>query len=211
MLNKKVMILYSIILLFLIYIVVMYMVIGASHTGLVKGKMKLEGFQYDTWKMFFYPHIILGMIALAIGPFQFTKMGHRKNKVHKQLGKIYAAAIFINVLVVPYIALFSTGGLSSGIAFLCLDAFWLFTTIMGILRIYQKNILAHKRWIMRSYAVTWVFVTFRLFVGLFSIFMDPSLSFQIAVYLSIMINLLFVELLLKRKVNKVSKNSNVPI
>jgi uncharacterized membrane protein len=94
------------------------------------------------------------MIALAVGPFQFTKKSRQNKSVHKLLGRIYAAAIFLNILAVPYIALFSTGGISSGISFLILDAFWLITTLMGVIRIVQRNFNAHKQWMMRSYAIT---------------------------------------------------------
>ncbi len=207
--NKKILLLYGVIVLFIAYIVVLYGVIGAEHTPMVKGKMKQVGFHYPTWKMLFYPHIILGVISLALGPFQFTNKSHRNKAVHKLLGKIYAATILVNVLAVPYIALFSTGGVSSEIAFLILDAFWLVTTLMGIVRIYQRNIQAHKLWMLRSYAVTWVFVSFRLFVAVFSIFMDASLAFPIAVYVAIAVNLLFVEAFQKKRNNKSQKRASI--
>lgn len=193
-------VLYFTIALFAVYIFVMFLLNGVEWAPMVKGKMENPDFSLTTWKWFFYPHILFGTISLAIGPFQLTKISQRKPKLHKILGKIYAVAIFINILVVPYISLFATGGKGSTIAFLVLNAFWLWTTSMGVIKATQRKISAHKVWILRSYAITWVFVTFRIVVIPFSIFLDSSVAFPIAVYLAIVMNLLFVEW--KRKKNK---------
>ncbi|MFF2450145.1 DUF2306 domain-containing protein [Neobacillus sp. NPDC058068] len=184
---------YFIIGFFTIYIFVMFILNGVEWAPMVKGKMKNPNFSLTTWKWFFYPHILLGTISLAIGPFQLTKKSQRNPKLHKMLGKIYAVAIFINILMVPYLSLSATGGIGTTIAFLVLNVLWLWTMSIGVLRATQRKITAHKEWILRSYAITWVFVTFRIFAIPFSLFLDSSLAFPIAVYLGIVMNLLFVE------------------
>lgn len=197
--KKSLFVLYVFALLFLLYIVVMYGVIGVENAPMVKAKLKQDTFVLAVWKPFFYLHLLLGIVALLIGPFQFT-IGSQKNKaLHKALGKVYATAVLINVLAVPYIALFSTGGTGSAIAFLVLDVFWLVTTLMGILRISQKNLVAHRMWMRRSYGITWVFVSFRIVVAILSFAMPTSVSFPIGVYLSIIMNLAFIEWITKRK------------
>lgn len=184
---------YFIIGLFLIYIFMMFLLNGVEQAPMVKGKMKDHHFSLTAWKWFFYPHILLGTISLAIGPFQLTKKSQQNPRLHKMLGKIYAVAIFINILMVPYLSLSATGGIGTTIAFLILNLFWLWTTSMGVIRATQRKIRAHKEWILRSYAITWVFVTFRIVVIPFSLILDSSLAFPIAVYLGIGINLFFVE------------------
>ncbi|MFL6558143.1 MAG: DUF2306 domain-containing protein, partial [Bacillus sp. (in: firmicutes)] len=87
-------VLYFTIALFAVYIFVMFILNGVEWAPMVKGKMKNPDFSIEIWKVFFYPHILLGTISLAIGPFQLTKMSRRKPKLHKMLGKIYAVAIF---------------------------------------------------------------------------------------------------------------------
>lgn len=191
--------LYFTVFLFSAYIIMMFFVIGTENAPMVKGKMENEDFNLAVWEAFFYPHIILGTLALSIGPFQLTKMSRKNPKLHRNLGKIYGMTIFINVLLVPYISLFSTGGRSTMIAFLVLNAFWLGTTAMGVLHGFQKRIQLHKTWILRSYAITWVFVSFRIILIPFSLFWDASISFPLAVYLSILLNLLFVEWQGKKK------------
>jgi hypothetical protein len=194
-------ILYLIILMFSLYIAIMYLFHDAASAPIVKSKLKDAGFSLFIWKAFFYPHIILGTLALAIGPFQMTSRSRRNPKVHRILGRIYASAIGLNILMVPYLAIYSTGGIPASVAFLVLDAAWLVTTGMGVWRIIQRNIAAHRRWILRSYAITWVFVSFRIVVALISIFTHAamSISFPVAVYVSIAINLLLTEIYLRRR------------
>ncbi|MEH7544182.1 DUF2306 domain-containing protein [Neobacillus vireti] len=184
---------YGVIGLFMIYIFWMFLLNGVEHAPMVKGKMEDPHFSVSTWKWFFYPHILLGTISLAIGPLQMTKLSRKKPGLHKVFGKVYAVAIFINILMVPYLTLSATGGLGSSIAFLVLNFFWLWTTSMGVIKAAQRKISAHKEWILRSYAITWVFVTFRIVIIPLSIFLGPSLSFPLAVYIGISINLFFVE------------------
>jgi hypothetical protein len=191
--NLTVGLLYFTVVLFLFYIYFMFFLNGVEHAPIIKGKMKNHDFSLSTWKIFFYPHIFLGILSLAIGPFQLTKKSQRNPKLHKTLGKIYAWAIFLNILMVPYLTLYATGGISSTIAFLVLDVFWLGTTAMGVIRGTQRKISKHKEWILRSYAITWVFVTFRIVLIPLSLFFDSSIAFPIAVYLAIALNLVFVE------------------
>ncbi|MBT2655618.1 DUF2306 domain-containing protein [Bacillus sp. ISL-18] len=199
---------YGVIGLFMIYIFWMFLLNGVEHAPMVKGKMEDQNFSVSTWKWFFYPHILLGTISLAIGPFQLTKLSQKKRHLHKLLGKVYAVAIFINILMVPYLTLSATGGKGSTIAFLILDLFWLWTTSMGVLKAAQRKILAHKEWILRSYAITWVFVTFRVVMVPLLIFLDKSLAFPLAVYLGIGINLLFIEWR-NRKNKRVRKDGDI--
>ncbi|MGZ4161354.1 MAG: hypothetical protein ACXVNF_11255, partial [Neobacillus sp.] len=69
----------------------------------------------------------------------------------------------------------------------------------------------HKEWIFRSYAITWVFVTFRIVLIPFSIFLDSSAAFPIAVYLAIALNLGFVEWKnRKKKKNRITGQKITP-
>lgn len=199
--NVTIFILYLVILLFSVYIAVMYLFRDVASAPLVKGKLNQAGFAFSTWEIVFYAHIILGTLALAIGPFQMTSRSRRNPKVHRILGRTYAGAIGINILAVPYLAIYATGGKPATVAFLVLDAAWLVTTGIGVWRIIQRNIAAHRRWILRSYAITWVFVSFRIVVALISILTHAptNISFPVSVYVSIALNLLLMELYLRRR------------
>lgn len=200
--SKKVILpaLYALAYLLTLYIVVQYFVFSPSQAGMVSAKLTSgTSFPYLVWKLFFYPHIILGVVALLIGAYQLTERSRRNPKRHKRLGRMYGFAILLNVLVVPYIALYATGGTPSTIAFLVLDAFWLATTATGIYAIMQRHIARHRAWMLRSYAITFVFVTFRIVLGIVQLSLDAerSFTFPLAVYLSIALNLIFAELYLR--------------
>jgi hypothetical protein len=45
---------------------------------------------------------------------------------------------------------------------------WIVTTSMAVLAIRRRNVVQHREWMLRSYTVTFAFVTFRLFVDVSS-------------------------------------------
>jgi Predicted membrane protein (DUF2306). len=198
MLNKKVIlsILYVLAYLLTFYVVLQYMIYKPSQAGMVSAKLQDASFPYAIWKLFFYPHILLGIAALLIGAYQLTNRSRRNPAMHKRLGRVYGITILINVLVVPYIALYATGGMPSTIAFLVLDVFWLVTTFVGIKSILSKKLFLHRQWMLRSYAITFVFVTFRIVLAAEQLLFSElpfSLAFPVAVYLSIALNLTITE------------------
>jgi uncharacterized membrane protein len=205
MLTKKVVlpVIYLLAYLFTLYIVIQYIIFKPSQAGIVSSKLQDPNFPYAIWKLFFFPHILLGVLALLIGAYQLTNKSRQNRTLHRLLGRIYGFAILLNVLVVPYMSLYATGGTPSSIAFLVLDIFWFLTTATAIVYIRRKNVTRHREWMLRSYAVTFVFVTFRIFLLIIQLLTHAShsISFPLAVYLSIIINLLITQVyLIKRQV-----------
>jgi uncharacterized membrane protein len=109
-------------------------------------------------------HVSGGLLALIIGPFQFWK-GFRNKYLtkHRLLGRIYLIAILIGTISSTYLAWTSalkihwTWALSlQGLAFA-----WITTATMAYISIRGKRIQQHKEWMIRSYVVTFAFVTFR--------------------------------------------------
>lgn len=192
---------YASVFLLSFYVVLQYLIYQPSQSGMVSAKLADVSFPYGVWELFFYPHIVLGLAALGIGAYQLTARSRRSPAMHKRLGRIYGISIFVNVLVVPYLALYATGGAPSTVAFLVLDAFWLGTTAMGVRFILMKDVARHRRWMLRSYAVTLVFVTFRIVLGVLSLMTEAprSLTFPLAVYAAVALNLVFAEYYLKNK------------
>lgn len=203
MLNKKVIlpVIFVLAYLFFCYIVIQYMIFKPAQAGVVSSKLLDPNFPYAIWKLFFFPHILLGVIALFVGAYQLTSKSRKNRKRHRFLGRIYGFSVLLNVLVVPYIALYATGGGQSTIAFLVLDVCWLLTTAIAILYIRYKNIAKHREWMLRSYAVTFVFVTFRIFLLIIqvSVHVPFTISFPLSVYLSILFNLLITQVYLNKQ------------
>jgi len=123
------------------------------------------------WRTVFYIHITGGMLAIALGPFQFIhKLRERYLNVHRSIGKIYVASIL--VIGAPtglYMAFFANGGAYASFGFIIMSILWFYTTWMGLITIIKKQILQHQQWMIRSYAVTFSAVTLRLWVPFLSI------------------------------------------
>lgn len=136
----------------------------------VLSEIKYFGLKEETlgryWdiKWWLVGHLSSGMLALTLGPFQFwTKFRNKYLKMHRLMGKIYLLAIIIGSLASIYMAwnisvkLHFTWALSLQI--LCFA--WLATAFMAYRAIRKRRIQQHKEWMIRSYIVTFVFVSFR--------------------------------------------------
>jgi uncharacterized membrane protein len=105
------------------------------------------------------PHTLCGVIALLAGPVQFSsRLRQRHLMLHRALGRIYVVSVFI--------------GASTGIALAagrpgmpgtCMQAgAWIVCTTGAIITARNRQIAQHRQWMVRSYAVTFTFVSSRL-------------------------------------------------
>ena len=109
-------------------------------------------------------HISGGLIALTLGPFQFWKLFRNKFiNTHRWMGRIYLTAILIGTISSTYLAWtsairvnFSWAFGLQGLAFA-----WITTASMAYISVMRRHIIQHKEWMIRSYVVTFAFVTFR--------------------------------------------------
>jgi hypothetical protein len=183
------------------YVIVQYFVIGADpHNGFVGSKVDDQGIAFSPWIYFLYVHIIFGTVALLAGPFQFSeKLRLKKRGLHRALGKVYVLSILISFLVGLYLAYYGSGGLMGVIGFYSLEIAWFATTFIGLRKILRREVQAHKEWMIRSYAVTLTFITFRILsVGALIIEGTPGVLFGATIVISWMLNLLIAEWLIVR-------------
>jgi hypothetical protein len=120
--------------------------------------------QYWPMRGWLLLHISMGMVALLAGPVQlWLGLKDRYPKVHKNLGFVYMAAIVLGATAAYYLAFHTSGGLVFGSGLAGLATAWLATTGMAFLAIQRHLYEQHKEWMIRSYVVTFAFVTFRAF------------------------------------------------
>ncbi len=153
------------------------------------------------WVIQFYLHIMLGGLALLTGWSQFLKKFRSKNlNTHRFLGKIYIVAVLISGIAGLYIAVYAEGGLVAKIGFAGLALSWLFTTTRAYLTIRKGNINSHKRWMIRSYALTFAAVTLRIWLPMFQygFGMDFISAYMIIAWLCWVPNLLWAEWKVRR-------------
>jgi hypothetical protein len=75
-----------------------------------------------------------------------------------------------------YLSLMIPGNVPYAAGLFSLCVAWVVTTSMAVLAIRRRNLLQHREWMLRSYAVTFAFVTFRL--GVDTLIAWQGLSFN---------------------------------
>ena len=111
-------------------------------------------------------HIIASMLAILIGPFQFLP-GIRKGrllKIHRWLGRTYLLSILFGGLSGLYMAQFAYGGIISEMGFGALASLWLYSGYRAYKHIRNKDLEAHRQWMIRNYALTFAGVMLRIYV-----------------------------------------------
>lgn len=109
------------------------------------------------------PHIAGGLVALTIGPFQFwPRIRNHYRKVHRISGRVYLISIAVGATGAMALAVTSSRGLAYGSGLFGLAVAWMVTSGMAFISIRRRNFVQHKQWMIRSYVVTFAFITFRL-------------------------------------------------
>lgn len=173
--------------------------------GLVMYKM-----EHITWNAFLYVHIFTAAIAIIIGPFQFLQKrnNERSLSLHRRLGKGYVLSIMLSGLTGIYLSFYAFGGLFSKMGFLALSLCWIVFTYMAYHHIRHKRIVLHKEWMYRSFAITLVAVSFRIWSGIIGYSLDNfTIGYVSAIWLALIGNILIAEAWIRRKRNKNSSQS----
>jgi len=113
-------------------------------------------------------HIIASMLAILIGPFQYLP-GLRKGRwlnVHRWLGRTYMLSILFGGLSGLYMAQFAYGGIITELGFASLAVLWLYTGYRAYRHIRNKDLDAHRQWMIRNYALTFAGVMLRVWAPL---------------------------------------------
>lgn len=116
-----------------------------------------------------YTHIFASLIALTLGPFQFSaRLRQTHLHLHRYSGRTYLLAVLLGGIAGLYIAQIAFGGLVSRTGFSLLAILWLFTGTKAFIAIMAGDIATHRKWMIRNMALTFAAVTLRIYLGLFS-------------------------------------------
>jgi uncharacterized membrane protein len=108
-------------------------------------------------------HIAAGGVALLTGPLQlWLGISGRAVHVHHRLGIVYVTAVAVGSVAAFYLAAHTTLGWGFRAGITGLGIAWLLTTTLAIAAIRRGLIEQHMEWMVRSYVVTFAFVTFRV-------------------------------------------------
>jgi len=108
-------------------------------------------------------HLAGGTVAILTGVGQlWLGLTDRTAGLHRPLGRIYVIAVAVGAVGGLYLAL-TTGGFAYSAGLSGLAIAWVVTTGMAVLAIHHRALHQHREWMIRSYIVTFAFVTFRIF------------------------------------------------
>ena len=108
-------------------------------------------------------HLAGGMAAITVGLAQiWLGLTNRVSTLHHMLGRIYGVCVLIGSLGGFYLALTIPGHMPYSAGLFMLDVAWVITTGMALYAIRTRRIEQHREWMLRSYTVTFAFVTYRL-------------------------------------------------
>jgi uncharacterized membrane protein len=112
-------------------------------------------------------HIAGGIGALLAGPWQFSqKLRSRALNFHRWLGRFYLLEVALGSIAGFAMALVSLEGLSTHFGFGILAVLWFLTGLQAYRMVRKGNIEAHRRWMIRNFALTLAAVTLRLYMPL---------------------------------------------
>ncbi|GLX68803.1 DUF2306 domain-containing protein [Paenibacillus glycanilyticus] len=147
-------------------------------------------------------HILAACAAMIAGLVNFSKrIRQSRPKLHRIIGYGYVAAVAIVDLTSGYMAPSSTGGKASSIAFNFINLIWLIITVIAVVKIRKKQVIQHRKWMIRSY----VFVFTNMFIHLITAAfhqgfgLDYTISYTISVYCSIVLLLALAEVVIRTR------------
>ncbi|MCU0806125.1 MAG: DUF2306 domain-containing protein [Burkholderiales bacterium] len=113
-----------------------------------------------------YAHVFASVAALALGPFQFSaKLRSRRPALHRWMGRVYlGSGVLVGGLAGLYMSAFAFGGVVSKLGFAALAVGWLYTGLRAYLAIRARDVVAHRRWMVRNFALAFAAVTLRLWL-----------------------------------------------
>ncbi|WP_343307922.1 DUF2306 domain-containing protein [Chitinophaga niabensis] len=172
-----------------------------SDTGFLA--FKQDYLHITVWKVAFYTHVFSSIFTLLAG---FTQFSNQLLKEHRQLHRLIGRLYAWNILLINFpagmiMAIYANGYLPSKLAFIILDSLWFWFTLKAVIEIKRGNIAAHKRYMIRSYALTCSALTLRAWKLILSnsFTIDPVTLYMIDAWLGFVPNLLLAEWLIRRK------------
>jgi uncharacterized membrane protein len=144
-------------------------------------------------------HALLSAIALIVGPFQFLTTRKGRRPWHRACGRIYVAVCLLSAPVGLLLALGATTGPIASAGFGILAILWFLITLQGYRAALAGRFAEHRRWMIRSYALTFGAVTLRLYLAVaIATQMDFAPAYRAISFLAWVPNLLLVEWWLRR-------------
>ncbi|AYV45236.1 hypothetical protein CFHF_03485 [Caulobacter flavus] len=146
-------------------------------------------------------HIAGSVVALALGSLQFVPALRRgATPPHRWTGRLYVLGCLVGGGAGLVLAPGSSAGPSASAGFGLLAVIWIAVNLLGWRAAMQGRFAEHRRWMIRSWALTLAAVTLRLYLPLVMALDLPFLPWYRAIsFLAWVPNLVAAELWLRRR------------
>ncbi|GFZ95946.1 hypothetical protein GCM10008018_47940 [Paenibacillus marchantiophytorum] len=205
----------TVLILYMAYVTLMNLFVDPQATVFLSRKIDLKRpMNLPIWLDVMHIHVGAACLAMLTGILNFSQTLLRSaRKFHRVNGYLYVIAVFVVVLTSGYMAPYTTGGKINSVAFNLVSMVWFAMTIAAIVQIKRKNIIKHRKWMVRSY----LFCFTNLFIHLISFILYEGaglkyeLSYTMGVYGAILLNFILAELVIRfvyRKTPNVAVQAN---
>ncbi|MBO9829200.1 DUF2306 domain-containing protein [Xanthomonas sp. A2111] len=145
-------------------------------------------------------HATSAATALLCGPLQFVRrLRLRHPRWHRATGRVYVAGCMVGGVSALFLAAGISTGPVAGAGFGALGIAWMATTAIALRKVLTGRLAEHRRWMIRSFALTLSAVTLRLYlpVSTFILGIEFAVAYRAIAWLCWLPNLLAAEWLMK--------------
>jgi uncharacterized membrane protein len=160
-------------------------------------------------------HIFAATVALVLGPLQFLRRVRARRRLHRLIGRTYLLAGVLPAAVAAIPVALWSGQLLTRIGLITAAVLWLVTGGLAYRAARRHDFAAHRAWMMRNYALTFLAVTSRVLVPLLLLVQIPfggvaagdigqraPQMIPVGQTLGWIVNLIVVEVMLRRAATK---------
>lgn len=157
-----------------------------------------------TGNLFAFPwlsiHAAAASTALLVAPLQFiARLRKRFPRIHRITGRLYVVACVIGGLTGLPLAWGATAGPIATAGFGILAILWLWTTLVAWRLAVDGRFAEHRRWMIRSIALTAAGIMLRIYLGIMlTLPVEFYEGYRVIAFLCWVPNILLAELYLRR-------------
>lgn len=146
----------------------------------------------------FLTHVAGGVTALALGGFQLVTWRGPRRAWHRPAGRVYVMACLTSAVAGLWLAMTSPSGPVAGLGFGLLAVCWFTATALGWRKVVAGDVVGHRRWMIRSLAMTFAAITLRIMIPVSEIAgLDFAVAYPVIAYAAWIPNLLVAEFWLR--------------
>jgi predicted membrane protein DUF2306 len=128
-------------------------------------RMKDWGYYFSV-RWWIVVHASAGAMALVLGPLQFSStLRRRRPAAHRLIGRLYLGGIAVAAPIAVFLG-FTHAIPSMALPTLVQSILWVVTGSAALLAARNRNFELHRQWVIRSYAITFIFIVTRVLMAI---------------------------------------------